>query len=495
MSNHPFFRTCMGAVFFALCPVPLTWPQPTRPSAPKTAVSRQQPSAPGVESFSPTLLEQLNTIKAAALSDPYTYRQLAYLTENIGPRPSGSANAKIAVKYIAEQMRELGLDVHLEPVEVPHWVRGTENGELVGYSTSPQAEPRKIVLTALGGSTSTGARGITADLLVVDDFSQLKRLGQENVNGKIVLFNRKFDRQKSAAGLAFNAYREVVEYRENGPKAAAALGAVAALVRSVGSADYRLPHTGDSEPAAIPAAAVCDEDASLMTHLAQQAPLRLHLTLTPQKLPDEKSFNVIGDLKGSEHPEEVVVVSAHLDSWDLGTGAIDDAAGIAMTLETAHVLQQLHFHPKRTLRVIAWMDEENNDSGSNQYLRDYSSEFPHHIAAIESDAGAAHPLGFAMSMSQAGVDSLKPLVTILGSIGTTVFEQTTRAPGTTDIAPLAERGIPVIGILQDQRHYYDYHHSAADTLDKVVPSELNENAAAMAVIAFALTEMRNPPLH
>ena len=495
MSNHPFFRTCMGAVFFALCPVPLTWPQPSRPSAQKTAVSKQQASAPGVESFSPTLLEQLNTIKTAALSDPYTYRQLAYLTENIGPRPSGSANAKMAVKYIAEQMRELGLDVHLEPVEVPHWVRGTENGELVGYSTSPQAEPRKIVLTALGGSTSTGARGITADLLVVNDFDQLKQFGREKVSGKIVFFNKAFDKQKSAAGFAFNAYREVVEYRESGPKAAASLGAIAVLVRSIGSADYRLPHTGDSEPAGIPAAAVCDEDAELMAHLAQQAPVRLHLTLTPERLLDEDSFNVVGDLKGSDHPEQVVLVSAHLDSWDLGTGAIDDAAGIAMVLEIPHVLQQLHLHPKRTIRVIAWMDEENNDSGSNQYRRDYNSEFPHHIAAIESDAGAAHPLGFAMNMSQTGVDSLKPLGTILGSMGTTVFEQTTRAPGTTDIAPLAERGIPVIGILRDQRHYYDYHHSAADTLDKVVPSELNENAAAMAVIAFALTEIPNPPLH
>jgi len=494
--THPFSRARAVAALSVLYLVPLTWPQAAGPSPGAALGSTQTPvqtPAPRVGSFSSTLLEQLEAIKAAALSDGYTYRQLAYLTENIGPRPSGSPAGKMAVEYVAEQMRRLGLEVRLEEVKVPHWVRGIETGELMEYPGSPQGVRRKVVLTALGGSTSTGADGITADLLVVNSFNQLKGFGRERVSGKIVLFNKEFDKQKSAAGLAFNAYREVVEYREDGPKAAAALGAVGALVRSIGSADYRLPHTGDSEPAGIPAAAVSDEDAELIADLAQQGPVRLHLTLTPQKLPDETSYNVIGDVKGNKHPEQVVIVSAHLDSWDLGSGAIDDAAGVAITLETAHLLQLLNLQPSCTLRVIAWTDEENDDSGSNQYVKDYSAEFPHYIAAIESDAGAAHPLGFAMNMSKAGIDALRPLETVLSSIGATIFEQTTRAPGTTDVAPMAEKGVPVIGILQDQCHYYDYHHSAADTLDKVVPAELGQNAAVMAIIAFALAEMPSPP--
>ncbi len=350
---------------------------------------------------------------------------------------------------------------------------------------------QKIVLTALGGSTSTPADGLTADVVTVDTFEELQALGHDKVAGKIVLFNELFDKQKAAGGLAFAAYGEAVRYRGAGPKAAADLGAVAALVRSVASADYRLPHTGFSFPAGIPAAAVTAEDADLIVHLAAEGKVRMRLTLTPQKLPDETGFNVIADLKGSEHPEQIVVVSGHLDSWDLGTGAIDDGAGVVMAMQTAEVLQRLHLRPARTLRVIAWMDEETGGAGSKAYTAEYANDFPRHIAAIESDAGAAHPLGFEVKVTAVALDALRPVQGVLQSIGATVLQPATYPPGA-DIEAMSEAGVPAFGVMQDGRTYFNYHHSAADTLDKVVPTELRENAAAMAVLAYALTNMKDP---
>jgi Zn-dependent M28 family amino/carboxypeptidase len=288
---------------------------------------------------------------------------------------------------------------------------------------------QKIVVTALGGSTSTPPDGLTAEVVSVNTFDELTALGRDRVAGKIVLFNEIFDKEKAAAGLAFAAYGEAVRYRGAGPKAAADLGAVAALVRSVGGADYRLPHTGFSLPAGLPAAAVTAEDAELIVHLAGQGKVRMHLTLTPQKLPDETGYNVIADLKGSEHPEQTVIVSGHLDSWDLGTGAIDDGAGVVIAMETAEILQRLRLRPARTLRVIAWMDEETGGSGSKAYTAEYSADFPRCIAAIESDSGAAHPLGFNVKSVPAAIEALRPVQSVLQSVGATVFQPTSYPPG------------------------------------------------------------------
>ena len=457
-------------------------PSPSWASPPQTSQATQQ-------NFPPLLLQQLSAIKAAALNDDFAYRQVAHLSENIGARPSGSPQARAAAEYVAAELRKLGLEVRLEPVTVPHWVRGAETAALVEYPGMVSGTTQKIVLTALGGSSSTSSDGLTADVIAVDTFDELTALGHDKVAGKIVLFNELFDKQKAAAGLAFAAYGEAVRYRGAGPKAAADLGAAACLVRSVGNADYRLPHTGFSFPAGIPAAAVTAEDADLIVHLAAQGRVRMRLTLTPQKLPDETGYNVIGDLKGSEHPEQIVVVSGHLDSWDLGTGAIDDAAGVVIAMETAEILQRLHLRPARTLRVIAWMDEETGGAGSKAYSAEYTNDFPRHVAAIESDAGAAHPLGFDVKSASAAVDALRPVQTVLQSVGATVLQPTTYPPGA-DIAPMSEAGVPAFGIMQDGRMYFNYHHTAADTLDKIVPSELRENAAAMAVLAYALTNMK-----
>jgi carboxypeptidase Q len=464
-------------------------PQKPAPSAswsspPQTTLTEQQ-------NFPPLLLQQLSAIKAAALSDDYAYRELQHLTENIGPRQTGSAQATAAAQYVAEELRKLGLEVRLQPVTVPHWVRGEETASLVEYPGMVPGTSQKIVLTALGGSTATPADGLTADVITVNNFDELNALGHDKVAGKIVLFNEPFDKQKAAAGYAFTSYGEAVRYRGAGPKAAAELGAVAALVRSVGSADYRLPHTGFSAPAGIPAAAVTAEDAELIAHLTAEGTVRMRLTLTPQKLPDETSYNVIADLKGAEHPEKVVLVSGHLDSWDLGTGAIDDGAGVVMAMESAEILQRLHLRPARTLRVIAWMDEETGGSGSRAYTAEYSKDFDNCIAAIESDSGAAHPLGFEVKASPADIELLRPVQSVLMSIGATLMEASPYSPGA-DIEGMSEAGVPAFGLKQDGRTYFNYHHTAADTLDKVVPGELRENAAAMAVLAYALTNMTEP---
>lgn len=443
------------------------------------------------DNFPSSLLADLEHIKSTALADNYAYRIVAHLTENIGPRPSGSAQAKAAVEYVADEMRKLGLDVHLEEVKVPHWVRGAESAELVEYAGQAPGTSQKIVLTALGGSPATPADGLTADVIVVSNFDELSTLGHDKVAGKIVLFNELYDKQKSAAGFAFAAYGEAVRYRAAGPKIAADMGAAAALVRSVGDADFRLPHTGFSFPASIPYGAVTAEDADLMAHLTAQGTVRMHLTLTPQKLPDATSYNVIGDLKGSEHPEQVVVMSGHLDSWDLGTGAIDDAAGIAVAMQAAEVVQKLQMHPKRTLRVIAWMDEENGGSGSQQYTKDHSNDFPNHVGAIESDSGAAHPLGFEVRITPHAAQLLQPAVNVLQSFGATVMQATAFSPGA-DISAMSDAGVPAFGVMQDGRTYFHYHHTAADTLDKIVPSELRENAAAMAVIGYAIASIKDP---
>ncbi len=460
-------------------------------SAPMPFAAQPQASQAQQQNFPPRLLEELSAIKAAALSDDYAYRRVAHLTENIGPRPSGSLQAKAAVDYVAGELRQLGLEVQIEEVKVPHWVRGAETAELVEYADQAAGTTQKVVLTALGGSSSTPAEGIVADVVVVNNFDELKALGHDKVAGKMVLFNELFDKQKAAAGMAFMAYGEAVIYRGAGPKAAAELGAVAALVRSVGGADFRLPHTGFSAPAGIPAAAVTAEDADLIAHLSTQGKVRMHLTLTPQKMPDATSYNVIADLKGSERPEQIVVVSGHLDSWDLGTGAIDDGAGVVIAMEAAEILQKLHLRPKRTLRVIAWMDEENGGAGSQAYTKDHSAEFPNHVAAIESDSGAAHPLGFNVRMAPHAAELLRPALSILQSFGGNIAMPTSYPPGA-DIAAMSEAGVPALGILQDGRTYFNYHHSAADTLDKIVPAELRENAAAMAVMGYALASMKDP---
>ncbi|MBA2339088.1 MAG: M20/M25/M40 family metallo-hydrolase, partial [Pyrinomonadaceae bacterium] len=433
--------------------------------------------------YSSQLLDELRRIQQAALVSDYAYRQTAYLTNNIGPRLSGSAGAQAAVEYVASEMRRQGLEVQLEKLSVPHWVRGEEQGALVEYPGQANGLTQKIVLTALGGSVATPATGITNEVVVVKDFSELQTLGRGRVAGKIVLFNYSFDQRLAESGYSGEAYGEAVAYRGAGASAAARLGASVALVRSVGGANYRLPHTGATRYATdapqIPAAAVTAEDADLIAHLARQGRVRMRLLLTPQRLPDAISYNVIGDIKGSEQPEQVVIVSGHLDSWDLGTGAIDDAAGVAMAMATAQLFKQLRLRPRRTLRVVAWMNEENGLVGGRTYAQNHAGEVANHYAAIESDRGAGHALGFDAMGKPELLPLLQPVSNVLQSQGAGVLRLVDDTEA--DISPLAAAGVPAFGLLQDNRAYFNYHHTPADTLDKINQQELAENVAVMSV--------------
>src|SRR5436190_17762130 len=293
--------------------------------------------------FAEKTLVDLKQLRQAALASDYAFKQVAYLANNIGPRLTGSAQAAKAVEYVAGEMKALGCEVQLEKVMVPHWVRGEETAVLVEFPGQAPNTTQKIVLCALGDSVATPKDGIEAEVLVVKNFDELKSIPREKVAGKIVLFNYPFDKQIAAEGRSFQAYGEAVIYRSDGPSAAARQGAVACLIRSVGGADYRLPHTGLTDYAKdapkIPAGAVTAEEADLIVHLLRQGPGKMKLVLMPQTLPDAESANVIADIKGSEQPEQVIIVSGHLDSWDLGTGAIDDGAGVAVSMETANLIQ------------------------------------------------------------------------------------------------------------------------------------------------------------
>jgi len=442
-------------------------------------------------SFPSQLRTQLGKLRDAAMSDDYAYQQLEHLTDSIGPRPSGSAQADAAAHYVADELRKLGLEVKLEPVPVRRFVRGTEAAELVEYPGQVPGTKQKVFVTALLGNSPTPEAGITADVVVVNNFDELKQLGRDKVSGKVVVFNEIYDGNKAAAGQAGAAYGEAVKYRAAGATAAASLGAVASLVRSAGDGAFRLPHTGWSADAPIPGGAVSAEDAGLIARLAAKGKVRLHLTLTTQKGPEAVGYNVVGDLKGSEHPEQVVIVSGHLDSWDVGTGAIDDGAGVAVAMETAELIHRLNLHPKRTLRVIAWMNEEMAATGRDAYVKDHAAEITNHVAAIESDLGAEHPLGFHAKMSEAAQKQLAPVQDALLPIGASLLMLVPASPET-DIEPLGDKGVPALGIWQNGLKYFTYHHTPADTLDKVVPEELKENAACMVVMGYALAEMTEP---
>ena len=461
------------------------------------AVPRQEPHERAPVTYSPQLLLELKQIQQAALGSDYALRQLAVLTNKIGPRLSGSLQAQSAIDYVASELQRLGLDVRLEKVLVPRWIRGEEKAEIVKFPGQVSDMAQRVILTTLGGSVATPPDGLTAEVVTVDSFEELEALGRASVERKIVLFNRPFDQQMAAQGFGREAYRQIVPYRTGGPSAAARLGAAAVLVRSAGGSNYRLPHAGFAryaeDVAQVPAAALTAEDADLIEGLSKEGPVHLHLTLTPQTLPDAVSYNVVADLKGSEHPEQIVIVSGHLDSWDLGTGAIDDGAGVVMAMQTVQLLRELNLHPKRTIRVIAWMSEEFGGIGGKAYAKDHEAEIANHFAAIESDHGAGHPLGFSIKAKQTVRPILDPVSRVLQSSGAGLSGFTEDIE--TDISPLAEAGVPCFGLWQDGRTYFNYHHTAADTLDKVVPKELAENVAIMAALAYALANLPQPLPH
>jgi carboxypeptidase Q len=421
------------------------------------------------------------------LTSSQAYDTLSYLTDNIGPRPSGSKSAEMAVKWTTKRFRDWGIDVRNQKMMSPHWVRGVERARLVSHND------QKIVLTALGGSVATPAAGITADVVEITSYEQLEKVGRAGIKGKIVFYNLPMDMELIERGRAFEAYGKAVVFRGTGASRAAEFGAVAAVVRSVASASLRTPHTGamryDEKQPKIPAAAVTTEDADLMHRLlAKGERVRMHVLLTPRTLPEVESANVIAEIKGSERPDEVVLIGGHLDSWDLGTGAIDDGSGVAMVMETLRVLKELGIKPKRTIRGVLFMNEENGLRGGHAYFDAAAKKelLRHHVAAIETDAGAAPPVGFITTLDGKELESLKARLKVLARI-VPMYVESSKHTGA-DTSPLTDAGVPGFGLVPDPRHYFDFHHTPADTLDKVDPKALAQNTAALAALAYILAE-------
>lgn len=421
--------------------------------------------------------EPADKLVDAALADAEAYARLSYLCDRIGNRLSGSAALDKAIAWAAQQMKSDGLENVLTPhVRVPHWVRGNEHAAIV----EPVARP--LTILGLGGSVATPKNGITAAVLPVSNFDELARTGRAGVEGKIVLFN-----------APYQGYGRTVVYRHEGASRAAKLGAVAVLVRSVTPVSLQSPHTGALEytPDAprIPAAAVTIEDALLLQRLAETGKVSVHLDMEAKTLPDSDSANVIGEIRGREHPEEVVVMGGHIDSWDVGAGAQDDGSGCITSLEAARLIHKLGLRPRRTLRVVFWTNEENGGAGGRAYREWIGDQVRNHVAAIEMDGGAEKPLGFGISAganTQALLLRLRDVGKLLERVGATAIQQ---GGGGADIAPLMQEGVPGIAPRTGGGHYFDWHHTRADTADKVKPEELRQNIAAMAVMAYVLADL------
>jgi len=430
------------------------------------------------QSSPPPLTEQYRAIADrlidAATGDSAAWHKLARLTDRFGPRLSGSKALEDAIDWILAEMKKEGLEnVRGEPVMVPHWVRGDESAEL----TAPRPQPLPIL--GLGHSVGTPEGGIEAEVLVVKSFDDLATRGAE-ARGKIVLFN-----------VPFVTYGATVRYRTEGASAAARAGAVAALVRSVTPHSLSTPHTGrllyDSAAPRIPAAAVTVEDAMLLARMQERGEKpRLRLRMGARMLPDARSRNVVAEIRGSEHPDEIVVMGGHIDSWDVGQGAMDDGGGCVVAWEALRLMKRLGLRPRRTIRVVMWTNEENGMRGAAAYRDTHRAAVDRHVLAIESDNGVFKPAGFAFTGSDAARARIAEVASLLARI-----EADSVAPGGggADIAPLMELGVPGMSPIVDGSRYFWYHHSAADTMDKLDPNDMARVTAALAVMTYIVADM------
>jgi carboxypeptidase Q len=410
-----------------------------------------------------------------ALTDGVAYARLQELTDTIGPRLSGSAGAEAAVQWALKKFGQDGLAARLEPVKVPHWVRGEESAEIL---PSAVIVGHRLALTALGNSVGGN---VTAEVVEARSLADVVALGA-TARGKIVFFNHTM--------AAPDDYGRFVEMRSRGPSAAARVGALATMMRSLATASLRSPHTGmtgyDADAPRIPAAAISTEDADLLHRLLQRGPVRVRLSLGCRMLPDADSANVVADLRGRERPDEVVLIGAHLDSWDLGTGANDDGAGVVMVMEAGRLIASLPQRPRRTLRVVLFMNEENGLAGGKAYAAAHQAELARHVAALEADGGAARPVSVRLRAGEGGEAMLAPWIAPLESFGLRL--ESGDASGA-DFGPMEPASVPLVRVHTDSKHYFDIHHSAADTLDKIDREDLAKNVAATAVVAYALAEM------
>jgi carboxypeptidase Q len=414
-------------------------------------------------------------IIAAATADSSAWNKLAELTDGFGNRLSGSEALERAIDWILARMKAEGLDnPHTEPAMVPHWVRGHERAELL--------EPRYVDLPmlGLGGSVATPRGGIEAPVLVVSSFDDLKARAAD-ARGKIVLFD-----------VPFTNYGATVAYRGVGAIEAAKVGAVAALIRAVGPFGMRTPHTGsmapyDSTVRKIAAAAITMEDAAMLHRMqARGQRIVVRLEMEAQTLPDAPSRNVMAEITGREKPDEVVVFGGHIDSWDVGTGAMDDGGGMVIAWEAVRLLKKLGLAPRRTIRAVGWTNEENGGRGGLAYREAHRGELAKHVAAIESDGGTFKFRGFGFSGGDSAYAVVKQIAKLLAPLGAdTVFV----GGGGSDIGPIMGEGVPGMSHNTDGSRYFWFHHTEADNVDKIDPRELAENVAAMAVMAYVLADL------
>ena len=431
-------------------------------------------------------------VVGTALRDGVAYSRLQDLTDSVGPRLSGSPGAEAAVAWALRKFEEDGVPAHTEPATVRHWVRGEERAELMA---APGVAALKLAVTALGGSPGTPPDGVEGDVVEVHTIAEVQALGAK-AKGKIVFLNHTMSTASGDTG-----YGAFVDLRTHGPAEAAKAGAVAALVRSLATISFRSPHTGATDFAEgapqVAGAAISTEDADLFHRLlAKGARVHVRLWLGCKTLPDVQSSNVVAEVRGREKPEEVVLLGAHLDSWDLAQGAIDDGAGAVIVMEAARLAAQLRPPPRRTIRVVLFMNEENGLAGGKAYAKAHESEAKSHVAALESDSGAGGPLGIVLRAGGDGKALLRPWLAPLKNIGAAKFVD--GEAGGADISPLGPLQVPFVSVRQDNTHYFDFHHSAADTFDKVGREEISKTAAAVSWVAVSLAEMegtlvRPPP--
>jgi hypothetical protein len=436
----------------------------------------------------------------AALADNDGYQKLAYLCDRIGARLSGMPSLDRAIKWSEATMKSDGLsNVRVIPVKVPKWVRGAESAQMLAPETKP------LHMLGLGMSVGTPKGGITADAVVVDDFDQLNKLGAEGVRGKIVVYNE-----------TWVNYGATGQYRRAGPSIAASLGAVAVLVRSITPLAMQIPHTGtldyDEAQPKIPAAALTIEDAMMLGRFAaQKLPIKIHLEMAAHMEPDADSGDVMGEIPGREHPEEVVVLGGHVDSWDVGRGAQDDGSGIIASLQAVALIKKLGLQPRRTIRVVFWVNEENGGRGGEAYRTWVGDAIKNHVAAIEMDGGAEAPQGFgygaggfggggrgrggrgrgvaAPAPNQAQESSMAILKQIGSLLNRINAGEISGGGGGSDIGPLTRDGVPGLGERSVGTHYFDWHHTETDTLDKVNPDDFRKSIAALAVMSYILADM------
>ena len=421
-----------------------------------------------------------------ALSQGHSYAMLEQLTREAGPRLSGSPGAAAGVEWSRQVMQQYGFDsVWLQPVMVPHWVRGLK--EVGRITNSKKLGAISVNICALGGSVGTGDDGLLAQVVEVKNFDELRQLGTKNIQGKIVFFNRPMDPTRINT---FGAYGGAVDQRSSGASEAAKYGAVGVVVRSMGSNLEEYPHTGGMRYAPniaqIPAVAIATRHADWLSQLLREDKgLQFYMETHCQTLPDAPSFNVVGEIKGSEFPEEIIVVGGHLDSWDLGEGAHDDGAGCVQSIEVLRLFKALGYKPKRTIRAVMFMNEENGLRGGLKYAELADKNKEKHLAAIESDRGGFTPRGFTIGADDKTRSKIQAWKPLLEPYGLSDFSQ---EGGGADIGPLAQQGVTLLGFLPDSQRYFDYHHTPEDTFDKVNKRELEMGAASMAAMAYLLDQ-------